>query len=122
MCNTLQRHACFMSRNNTGDNIIIPKDIRTLATTMSITRNGIKIIKPIWNADFNSLMTNAGTSTRNGADSAFAPSGNFASFANKAKSDCRVCLVIKPRIGSSARPSACSKVIVFFVSGKYASS
>ncbi len=32
---------------NTGDNIIMPSDINTLATTMSITRNGMKIMNPI---------------------------------------------------------------------------
>ncbi len=30
-----------------GDNIIIPIDIKTLATTMSIIKKGIKIRKPI---------------------------------------------------------------------------
>lgn len=32
---------------STGDNIIMPSDISTLATTISITRNGMKIMKPI---------------------------------------------------------------------------
>ena len=40
----------------------IPIETRILATTISITRNGIKIIKPILNAVFNSLITKAGIS------------------------------------------------------------
>lgn len=31
----------------TGGNIIMPMDINTLATTISMTRNGMKIMKPI---------------------------------------------------------------------------
>ena len=48
----------------TGGNIIIPIDMRTLATIMSITRNGMKIMKPIWNAVFISLNAKAGTKHR----------------------------------------------------------
>jgi len=44
-----------------GDSIIIPIDIKTLATTMSIIKKGIKIRKPIWKAVFNSLVKNEGT-------------------------------------------------------------
>ena len=44
-------------------------------------------MKPIWNADFNSLMTKAGTKTRMGAVSAVTSAGNFASLANNEKSD-----------------------------------
>ena len=40
-----------------GETIIIPIDISTLATTMSMMRKGIKTTKPIWNAVFNSLIT-----------------------------------------------------------------
>ena len=53
----------------TGDIIIMPIDIRTLATTMSMTRKGMKMMKPIWNAVFSSLVTNAGISTRIGVSS-----------------------------------------------------
>ena len=35
--------------------------INTLATTRSMIRNGIKIMKPIWNAVLSSEVTNAGT-------------------------------------------------------------
>src|SRR3546814_574386 len=47
-----------------GDSIIMPSASRMLATTMSITRNGRKIRKPIWNAAVSSLTVNAGTTTR----------------------------------------------------------
>ncbi len=50
----------------TGDSIIMPIDISTLATTMSMIRNGMKTMKPIWNAVFSSLVTKAGISTCSG--------------------------------------------------------
>ncbi|MNR44937.1 hypothetical protein D3C85_1637420 [compost metagenome] len=50
-----------------GDSIIIPMAISTLATTRSIIRNGMKIMKPIWNAVFSSEVTKAGTRMVSGA-------------------------------------------------------
>ena len=47
----------------TGGSIIIPIAMSVLATTMSMTRNGMKIMNPIWNAVFNSLIAYAGTMT-----------------------------------------------------------
>ena len=47
----------------TGDIIIIPMDISTLATTMSMIRKGTKMMNPIWNPVFNSLVTKAGIRT-----------------------------------------------------------
>src|SRR5205807_935807 len=44
----------------TGGSIIMPIDIRVELTTRSMTRNGRKIRKPIWNAVFSSLMMKAG--------------------------------------------------------------
>src|SRR6266851_4781204 len=44
-----------------GGSIIMPIDISTLETTMSITRKGTMIRKPIWNAVFSSLIMKAGT-------------------------------------------------------------
>src|SRR5690606_41273184 len=44
-----------------GESIIIPMAISTLATTRSMIRNGMKIMKPIWNAVLSSEVTNAGT-------------------------------------------------------------
>ena len=44
-----------------GDSIIMPIAISTLDTTRSMIRNGMKIMKPIWNAVFSSDVTKAGT-------------------------------------------------------------
>src|SRR5207302_641112 len=44
-----------------GGSIIMPIDISTLETTMSITRNGTMIRKPIWKAVFSSDIMNAST-------------------------------------------------------------
>ena len=49
-----------------GDNIIIPSDINIEAMTMSITRKGRKIKKPISNAVFNSDVIKAGKIIFNG--------------------------------------------------------
>ena len=54
------------SEISTGESIIMPMDMSTLATTMSMMRKGMKIMKPIWNAVFSSLVTNAGTTTFSG--------------------------------------------------------
>lgn len=40
-----------------GDTITIPIDIKIVAITMSIIRNGINTKNPIWNAVLISLMT-----------------------------------------------------------------
>ena len=106
------------SATSTGESIIMPSDMRMLETTMSMTRNGMKIRKPIWNADLSSLVTNAGTMTRMGAVSAVTAGSSLASRANRAKSDWRVCLSMKPRMGASARSMACSKLMVFLVYGR----
>ena len=50
----------------TGGSITMPIDISVEATTRSITRNGRKIRKPIWNAVLSSLRMNEGISTRVG--------------------------------------------------------
>jgi hypothetical protein len=49
------------SETITGGSIIMPIDISTQATTMSMTRNGTKIRKPISNARRSSLIENAGS-------------------------------------------------------------
>ena len=46
----------------TGGIIIMPSDISAALTTMSITRNGMKMMKPMMNACFSSLRMNAGIS------------------------------------------------------------
>ncbi len=71
---------------STGDSIIMPKDIRMLDTTMSMTRKGMKIMNPIWNADLSSLVTNAGTSTRRGAVSAVTDASSLAKAGKQAQS------------------------------------
>ena len=48
---------------NAGGSIIMPMDMRVELTTRSITRNGRKIRKPIWNAVLSSEMMNAGIRT-----------------------------------------------------------
>ncbi len=62
----------------------MPKDISTLATTMSITRKGMKIRKPIWNAVLSSLVTKAGITTRMGAASILVAGSSLASLTNRA--------------------------------------
>jgi hypothetical protein len=59
-----------------GDIIIMPIDIRILATTMSMMRKGMKMAKPIWKAVFSSLVTKAGTSKRSGTSSGLAGPGH----------------------------------------------
>ena len=46
---------------NAGGSIIMPMLISVEETTKSMTRNGRKIRKPIWNAVFSSLVTKAGS-------------------------------------------------------------
>ena len=60
----------------TGGNIIIPIAIKVLDTTISMTRNGMKIMNPIWKADFSSLIAYAGTNEVIGISST--PVGAFA--------------------------------------------
>src|SRR5664279_1827457 len=80
----------------TGDIIIMPIDISTLATTMSIIRKGMKMMKPIWKAVFSSLVTKAGISTRIGTSLADSSFGTLAKRANRPISASRVCLSMKP--------------------------
>ena len=47
-----------------GGSIIIPIAISVEETTMSITRKGMKSIKPIWNALVSSLSMNAGMTVK----------------------------------------------------------
>ena len=95
------------SEISTGDSIIMPIDISTLATTMSMIRNGMKIMKPIWNAVFSSLVTKAGMSTRSGTSSA-ALSARLAARAcvNSARSGSRVWLQHERRERHLARDRA----------------
>src|SRR3984893_2655087 len=60
------------SDTRTGESIIMPIDISTLATTRSMTRKGMNTMKPIWNAVFNSLVMKVGIKTLSGTSSALA--------------------------------------------------
>ena len=55
--------------------IIMPIDISTEATTMSMMRKGMKTMKPIWKAVFSSEVTKAGITTRIGRSSALSIAG-----------------------------------------------
>ncbi|MNP19726.1 hypothetical protein D3C76_1122670 [compost metagenome] len=89
-----------------GDSIIMPIAISTLDTTRSMIRNGMKIMKPIWNAVFSSEVTKAGTSMVSGVASALAMSVRLDRRTNSSRSDCRVCASMNPFSGTSARLSA----------------
>ena len=82
----------------TGESIIIPRLISTLATIMSMTRKGMKIRKPIWNALFSSLVTKAGTSTLKGTSALLTDGSSLASLAASATAS-----LIPPK--PSTRPS-----------------
>src|SRR5271167_1595300 len=69
-----------------GETIIIPIDISTLATTMSMIRNGMKMVKPIWKPVFSSLVTKAGTSSGRGTSSGPCIGGACEMRANSARS------------------------------------
>ena len=56
------------SEINIGESIIIPSDIRMDAITISITRNGKKIRKPISNAVLSSEVIKAGRTMGKGID------------------------------------------------------
>ena len=47
------------SEMSTGESIIIPIDISTLATTMSMMTNGMNTMNPIWKAVLSSLVAKA---------------------------------------------------------------
>src|SRR5258708_25809812 len=62
---TMMKSSILKGREmRTGGSIIIPIDIRTEATTMSIMRNGIKMMNPISKDFFNSPITKAGMKTQ----------------------------------------------------------
>ena len=58
------------SETSIGDSIIMPRDIRILETTISITRKGKNNRNPIVKAVRNSLIRNAGTATTKGTSAA----------------------------------------------------
>jgi hypothetical protein len=90
----------------TGGSIIIPIDSRTQATTISIIRNGIKIMKPTEKAVVTSLTIKAGISVVIGTSAG--ESGLLPSVIEtiSARSFSRVCLSIKDRSGVEVRSRA----------------
>jgi len=85
-----------------GGSIIIPMDIRVLATIISIIKNGIYKKKPISKAVFSSLIINAGISVEVGISLLARGWLICPSFKNNARSFSLVYLNIKVRIGSAA--------------------
>ena len=88
-----------------GDSIIIPIAMRTLATTMSIIRNGINRINPIWNAVLSSLVTNAGISIQKDTSSGVSYCTSEIRM-NRARSLSRVCSSMNFRNGWLASSTA----------------
>src|SRR5699024_4569778 len=84
----------------TGDNINIPIDINTLANTISIIKNGIKIKKPMVKAVLNSLIVKAGTIIVKGNSSGVSRGSSSANSTNNSKSVSLVWVNIKDLIGS----------------------
>ena len=103
-----------------GGTIIMPSAISTLATTRSMIRKGIKMVKPIWKAVFNSLVTKAGSSTRNGRSSGPAMGPTSASRANRAMSGSRVCASMNSRNGWAPRSTNSGNSICSCSSGTQA--
>src|SRR4029453_4502226 len=86
-----------------GDSDCMPSARRTLATTMSTTRNGRKMRKPIWNACFSSERTKAGATTARSLSSTSTPPwSSRESAANSARSSGLPCARRKARSGSAA--------------------
>ncbi|EGG95025.1 hypothetical protein IMCC1989_1975 [gamma proteobacterium IMCC1989] len=79
-----------------GGTISIPIDISMLAITISTNKKGRNIIKPIWNAVFNSLKMNAGTRCIKLTSLSTLGVSAFARSTISNKSSSLVCLSIKP--------------------------
>src|SRR5678815_472287 len=87
---------------STGDNIIMPMDMRTLATTRSMITKGMNSRKPIWNAVLSSLVTNAGTRMFSGTSSFFSKPLPPEMRTKVAMSDSRVCASMNDLSGVTA--------------------
>src|SRR5664279_535643 len=74
----------------TGGSIIMPMLSRMLATTMSTTRKGRKIMKPISKAVFSSLMRKAGSRHSRGTSAFVLGAGALAILRNSDRSFFRV--------------------------------
>ena len=78
-----------------GDSIIMPRLSSTLATTRSITRNGRKIMNPIWNAVSSSDVTKAGSRIEKGTSEGLAKVPPPAMSVNIIRFASRVCSSMK---------------------------
>src|SRR2546430_16594927 len=94
----------------TGGSIIMPSDISDADTTMSMTRNGMKMTNPMMNAARSSDSANAGTSVDSGTSSAVFGGGSSATFVNSAISALRVGSIMNVPNGCtpSWKPTACA--------------
>ncbi len=77
----------------------------------------MKIAKLIWNAVFNSLVMNAGISTRSGTSSGPLSCGVSDSLMYSARSAWRVCFIMNAFNGAVPRSTASIIVILFSDSG-----
>ena len=77
-----------------GDNINIPSASKMFATTKSSTINGTKMINPISNDVFNSLMMNAGATCQTVISSGLFGGAPFEASTKKAQSLSLVCFII----------------------------
>ena len=98
----------------TGGSIIMPIDMSAAETTMSITRNGTKMTKPMMNAARSSEIMNAGMSVSSGTALTLSGFGRPAARVISAMSSSRVCAAMKPRSGASA---ACAAAVVVVLTG-----
>ncbi len=80
----------------------MPIAISTLDTTRSMIRNGMKIMKPIWNAVFSSDVTKAGTRMVSGVASGLPMSVRLDRRTNSSRSEVRVCASMNAFSGTSA--------------------
>src|SRR5262249_38863984 len=86
-----------------GDSDCMPSARRTLATTMSTTRKGRKIRKPIWKACLSSESTKAGATTaRSLSDTSAPPRSSRERATNSARSSGLPCSTRNARSGSEA--------------------
>src|SRR5205823_13771209 len=82
-----------------GGSIIMPIDMSTLETTMSITRKGTMIRKPIWKAVLSSLIMKAGIKAYVGTSACVLGCGRPPTWRNSARSRSRTCLNMNSRRG-----------------------
>src|SRR6185369_1958926 len=93
-----------------GDSMCMPRANRMLATTMSMTMNGTKRMKPIWKASFSSDTTKAGTMIMKSVSPMLLRSSSVRIFLARLKKSARSLLLTfllrKERSGSLERLAA----------------